>query len=79
MSRTPLWTIAEAARALGLTGRFPETAIDFVTQDSRQVKPGCLFVGLSGTPSGGFISSFASTRDGWEFAANAEAAARRPA
>ena len=74
MSRTPLWTIAEAARALGLTGRFPETAIDFVTQDSRQVKPGCLFVGLSGTPSGGFISSFASTRDGWEFAANAEAA-----
>jgi UDP-N-acetylmuramoyl-tripeptide--D-alanyl-D-alanine ligase len=31
-------------------------------------------VALSGTPSGGFVSSFASTRDGWEFAANAEAA-----
>jgi UDP-N-acetylmuramoyl-tripeptide--D-alanyl-D-alanine ligase len=74
MSRTPLWTIAEVARALGLAGRFPETAIDFVTQDSRLVKPGCLFVGLSGTPSGGFVSSFASARDGWEFAANAEAA-----
>lgn len=74
MSRTPLWTIAEVARALVLAGRFPETAIDFVTQDSRLVKPGCLFVGLSGTPSGGFISSFASARDGWEFAANAEAA-----
>jgi UDP-N-acetylmuramoyl-tripeptide--D-alanyl-D-alanine ligase len=74
MSRTPLWTIAEVARALGLTGRFPETAINFVTQDSRLVKPGCLFVGLSGRPSGGFISSFASARDGWEFAANAEAA-----
>src|SRR5258708_19637845 len=70
----PLWTIAEVARALGLPGDFPETAIDFVTQDSRLVKPGSLFVALSGTPSGGFVSSFASARDGWEFAANAEAA-----
>jgi UDP-N-acetylmuramoyl-tripeptide--D-alanyl-D-alanine ligase len=74
MSAAPLWTIAEVARALGLSGKFPETRIDFVTQDSRLVKPGCLFVALSGTPSGGFISSFASARDGWEFAANAEAA-----
>lgn len=74
MSAAPLWTIAEVARALGLSGKFPETGIDFVTQDSRLVKPGCLFVALSGTPSGGFVSSFASARDGWEFAANAEAA-----
>jgi UDP-N-acetylmuramoyl-tripeptide--D-alanyl-D-alanine ligase len=74
MSAKPLWTIAEVAKALGLAGAFPETAIDFVTQDSRLVKPGCLFVALSGTPSGGFISSFASARDGWEFADKAEAA-----
>jgi UDP-N-acetylmuramoyl-tripeptide--D-alanyl-D-alanine ligase len=74
MSAKPLWTVAEAARALGLPGSFPETPIDFVTQDSRLVKPGSLFVALSGTPSGGFVSSFASARDGWEFAANAEAA-----
>jgi UDP-N-acetylmuramoyl-tripeptide--D-alanyl-D-alanine ligase len=74
MSATPLWTIAEVARALGLSGEFAQTPIDFVTQDSRLVKPGCLFVALSGTPSGGFISSFASARDGWEFAARAEAA-----
>ena len=74
MTTQALWTIAEVARALRLTGDFPETAIDFVTQDSRLVKPGDLFVALSGTPSGGFISSFASARDGWEFAANAEAA-----
>jgi len=74
MSVTPLWTIAEVARALGLPGKFPETAIDFVTQDSRLVKPGSLFVALSGTPSGGFVSSFASARDGWEFAANSQAA-----
>src|SRR3954451_11601492 len=74
MSPAPLWTIAEVARALGLPGTFPETSIDFVTQDSRLVKPGSLFVALSGTPSGGFVSSFASARDGWEFAANAEAA-----
>jgi UDP-N-acetylmuramoyl-tripeptide--D-alanyl-D-alanine ligase len=74
MSARPLWTIAEVAKALGLSGTFPETAIDFVTQDSRLVKPGCLFVALSGTPSGGFISSFASARDGWEFADKAEAA-----
>src|SRR2546423_7753393 len=72
MSAAPLWTIAEVARALGLPGDFPETAIDFVTQDSRLVKPGSLFVALSGTPSGGFISSFASARDGWEFAEKAE-------
>ncbi len=74
MSATPLWTIAEVARALGLSGKFAETAIDFVTQDSRLVKPGSLFVALSGTPSGGFVSSFASARDGWEFAGSAEAA-----
>ena len=74
MNAAPLWTIAEVARALGLPGNFPETSIDFVTQDSRLVKPGCLFVALSGTPSGGFISSFASARDGWEFADKAEAA-----
>jgi UDP-N-acetylmuramoyl-tripeptide--D-alanyl-D-alanine ligase len=74
MSARPLWTISGAAKALGLSGTFPETAIDFVTQDSRLVKPGCLFVALSGTPSGGFVSSFASGRDGWEFADKAEAA-----
>jgi hypothetical protein len=74
MSTTPLWTIAEVARALGLSGEFPDTPIDFVTQDSRLVKPGCLFVALSGTPSGGFISSFASARDGWDFADKAQAA-----
>jgi UDP-N-acetylmuramoyl-tripeptide--D-alanyl-D-alanine ligase len=73
MSVAPLWTIAEVARALGVAGEFPNTLIDFVTQDSRLVKPGCLFVALSGTPSGGFISSFASARDGWEFADKAEA------
>src|SRR6188768_3329146 len=70
----PIWTIAEVARALGLSGEYPDTPIDFVTQDSRLVKPGCLFVALSGTPSGGFISSFASARDGWDFADKAQAA-----
>ncbi|MBC9984289.1 UDP-N-acetylmuramoyl-tripeptide--D-alanyl-D-alanine ligase [Bradyrhizobium campsiandrae] len=69
----PLWTVAEVARALGVTGSFPDTPIDFVTQDSRLVKPGSLFVALSGTPSGGFISAFASARDGREFADKAEA------
>jgi len=69
----PIWTVAEVARALGAAGSFPDTPIDFVTQDSRLVKPGSLFVALSGTPSGGFISAFASARDGWEFADKAEA------
>ena len=76
MSAKPLWTVAEVARALGLSEKFPDTAIDFVTQDSRLVKPGSLFIALSGTPSGGFISSFASARDGWEFAANAQGVRR---
>jgi len=74
MSTAPLWTIAEIARALGVSGDFPATAIGSVTQDSRLVKPGSLFVALSGTPSGGFVSNFASARDGWAFAANAQAA-----
>jgi UDP-N-acetylmuramoyl-tripeptide--D-alanyl-D-alanine ligase len=74
MSAKPLWTVAEVAKALGLEGGFPDAAIDFITQDSRLVKPGSLFVALSGTPSGGFISSFASARDGWQFADKAEAA-----
>jgi UDP-N-acetylmuramoyl-tripeptide--D-alanyl-D-alanine ligase len=74
MSAPPLWTIAEVARALGVSGKFPETSIEFVTQDSRLVKPGTLFVALSGTPTGGFVSSFASARDGWEFGQQAEAA-----
>lgn len=74
MNAKPLWTVAEVARALGLPEKFPDTAIDFVTQDSRLVKPGSLFIALSGTPSGGFVSSFASARDGWEFAAQAQAA-----
>ena len=74
MSAKPLWTVAEVARALGLPAEFPDTPISFVTQDSRLVKPGSLFIALSGTPSGGFVSSFASARDGWEFAANAQAA-----
>src|SRR5690242_16739163 len=74
MSAKPLWTVAEVAGALGLGGAFADTPIHFVTQDSRLVKPGCLFVALSGTPSGGFVSSFASARDGWEFATNAQAA-----
>src|SRR4051812_49109938 len=69
----PIWTVAEVARALGAAGSFPDTPIDFVTQDSRLVKPGSLFVALSGTPSGGFISAFASARDGWEFTDKAEA------
>ncbi|HKU05893.1 MAG TPA: UDP-N-acetylmuramoyl-tripeptide--D-alanyl-D-alanine ligase [Bradyrhizobium sp.] len=72
MNAKPLWTVAEVARALGLSEKFADTPISFVTQDSRLVKPGSLFIALSGTPSGGFISSFASARDGWEFAANAE-------
>lgn len=73
MSTRHLWTVAEVARALRLDGAFPEDAIDFVTQDSRLVKPGSLFVALSGTPSGGFVSAFASARNGWDFAATAEA------
>ena len=74
MSAAPLWTVAEVARALGLSGEFPETRIDVVTQDSRLVKPGSLFIALSGTPSGGFVSSWHNARDGWEFAEKAEAA-----
>jgi UDP-N-acetylmuramoyl-tripeptide--D-alanyl-D-alanine ligase len=69
-----LWTIAEVAKALNLEGTWPKTPIDFVTQDSRLVKPGSLFVALAGTPSGGFTSSFASARDGWDFVAQAQAA-----
>ena len=54
MTMQALWTVAEVAQALGLSEAFPPTAIARVTQDSRLVQPGDLFVALSGTPSGGF-------------------------
>src|ERR1700753_3801063 len=73
MTKAPLWTVVELPLPLALSGDFPDAPIDSVTQDSRAVKPGSLFVALSGTPSGGFISSFASARDGWQFADKAEA------
>jgi len=75
-ARPPLWTIAEVAGRWACR-KFPETPIRLVTQqDSRLVKPGSLFVALSGTPSGGFCLEFCEQprRDG-EFAANAQASA----
>lgn len=65
ISTAPLWTLSDIAKALGLpTVGLPETPITGVSIDTRTLKPGDLFVALSGTPTGGFTSSFASTGDG---------------
>ena len=62
-----------SGRGAGPVGEeFPDSAIDFVTQDSRAGEAGKPVRGLSGTPSGGH--EFCQRRDGWEFAAKAEAA-----
>lgn len=68
----PLWTLSDVATALHLQGdSFPATPITGVSIDTRTLKPGDLFVALSGTPSGGFKSSFESTGDGHAYLAQA--------
>ncbi len=59
-----LFTLTEAAAALNIPMQWPESAITGVSIDTRTLQKGDLFIALSGTPSGGFSSSFASTGDG---------------
>jgi len=68
-----LWTIAEAARALGVSGDFPEHADRLRDPGQPAGETGMLVRGAERHAERGFISSFASARDGWEFADKAEA------
>ena len=61
---TLLFTLSEAAAALNLAMQWPEASVTGVTGDTRTLQPGDMFIALSGTPSRGFTSSFASTGDG---------------
>jgi UDP-N-acetylmuramoyl-tripeptide--D-alanyl-D-alanine ligase len=68
----PLWTLPEIAAALHVEAiNLPHTPVTGVSIDTRTIKPGDLFVALSGTPSGGFKSSFESTGDGHAYLAQA--------
>ncbi|MCP5405102.1 MAG: UDP-N-acetylmuramoyl-tripeptide--D-alanyl-D-alanine ligase [Pseudomonadaceae bacterium] len=69
----PLWTLHEIAEALGVVCGAADVAVHRVVSDSRQVQAGDVFVALSGTPSGGFRSSFASAADGHDYVADAAA------
>jgi UDP-N-acetylmuramoyl-tripeptide--D-alanyl-D-alanine ligase len=69
-----LWTLKEIAAALGVEAPEADTAVNGVSIDTRTLQPGDLFVALSGKPTGGFKSSFESSRDGHEFVRAAEAA-----
>lgn len=71
MSQT-LFTLGEAARALNTQHATLNTPITGVSIDTRTLQRGDLFIALSGTPSGGFTSSFASKGDGHNFLKMAE-------
>lgn len=61
-----LWTLKDIAAALGIAAPAgtESTPVHGISIDTRTLEKGDLFVALSGTPGGGFKSSFASTGDG---------------
>ncbi|PZP39892.1 MAG: UDP-N-acetylmuramoylalanyl-D-glutamyl-2, 6-diaminopimelate--D-alanyl-D-alanine ligase [Pseudomonas fluorescens] len=67
-----LFTVQEAAAALGLPTVSGNTPVTGTSIDTRTLQQGDLFIALSGTPSGGFTSSFASSGDGHNFLKMAE-------
>lgn len=67
-----LFTLAEAAAALNLPSPATSANITGVSIDTRTLQKGDLFVALTGTPSGGFTSSFNSAGDGHNFLKMAE-------
>ncbi len=62
-----LFTLSEAAAALNVPLQGADAAVTGVSIDTRTLQPGDLFIALTGTPSGGFTSSFASSGDGHNF------------
>jgi UDP-N-acetylmuramoyl-tripeptide--D-alanyl-D-alanine ligase len=72
---SPLYTLTEIANALD---SFPpgmaDAPVTGVSMDSRTLQPGDLFVALSGTPTGGFKSSFANANDGHDYVLKAQEA-----
>lgn len=62
-----LFTLTEAAAALGLPTPAAEKQITGISIDTRTLQPGDIFIALTGTPTGGFTSSFNSAGDGHNF------------
>lgn len=69
---TTLFTLTEAAQALQTPLNGADAPITGVSIDTRTIQPGDLFIALSGTPTGGFTSSFNSAGDGHNFLKMAE-------
>lgn len=67
-----LFTLQEAAAALGLPLPSSNPPITGTSIDTRTLQKGDLFIALSGTPTGGFTSSFNSAGDGHNFLKMAE-------
>lgn len=67
-----LWTLGEVCDALKVACEWKNAAIGGVNIDTRTLQEGDLFVALSGTPSGGFVSSFNSAGDGHDYVKMAE-------
>lgn len=67
-----LFTLAEAATALNTQYEGADTPITGTSIDTRTLQPGDLFIALSGTPTGGFTSSFNSAGNGHNFLQMAE-------
>ena len=66
----PLWRWPELGKALGLPP-LAGPAVTGLAIDSRKVRPGDLFIALSGDPGPRFHASSRSERDGHDFAAEA--------
>ena len=72
MNYPMLFTLQETAAALGLPLPAQNPPITGVSIDTRTIQKGDLFIALSGTPTGGFTSSFNSKGDGHDFLKMAE-------
>ena len=64
---TPLWSWSELTQALNLKDDTGSANVHRVIVDSRQARPGDLFVALSGDPGPRFNPSTVSDRDGHDF------------
>lgn len=69
-----IWSWADLCLACGLDKPISGPEISGISIDTRTLKPGDLFIALSGDPGPRFSSSVADARDGHEFIAAAEAA-----
>jgi len=70
----PLWTWSELSLACAVDAPVTGPDINGISIDTRSLKPGDLFIALSGDPGARFSSAIINARDGHEFIEAAESA-----